>query len=245
MVGPGVLHAGKSGYVYVHKRDDCSLIRFSEAMVPQEGVWTLPTTKSESLASQAQALIKKLMAFVDAIIDRKIANGVTRRRAYTLPGSNGAEWSPMAVNPELELTYAVNVHWPVTLRVESTPYPGGKLWLGGMAKVIRGADVWGNVTAVDYNTGRIRWQVKTPRPMIGGALATAGDLVFTGEADGWFRAYNAESGRVLWSFFAGAGVNAPPASYAVDGKQYIVVGAGGNASFHFKRGNDIIAFTLD
>jgi glucose dehydrogenase len=50
---------------------------------------------------------------------------------------------------------------------------------------------------------------------------------------------------VLWSFFAGAGVNAPPASYSVDGKQYIVVGAGGNVQLDFKRGNNIIAFTVD
>ncbi len=51
--------------------------------------------------------------------------------------------------------------------------------------------------------------------------------------------------RCLWSFFAGAGVNAPPASYSVDGKQYIVVGAGGNVQIDFKRGNNIIAFTVD
>jgi glucose dehydrogenase len=49
----------------------------------------------------------------------------------------------------------------------------------------------------------------------------------------------------LWSFLAGAGVNAPPSSYMVGGKQYIVVGAGGNVQINFKRGNNIIAFTLD
>jgi glucose dehydrogenase len=69
--------------------------------------------------------------------------------------------------------------------------------------------------------------------------------MFTGEGDGWFRAYDAKTGKVLWSFFAGAGVNAPPASYSVDGKQYIVVGAGGNVQIDFKRGNNIIAFTVD
>ncbi len=57
--------------------------------------------------------------------------------------------------------------------------------------------------------------------------------------------YDAESGAVLWKFQAGAGVNAPPASYSVDGKQYIVVGAGGNSTIQSKPGNDIIAFTLD
>ena len=44
----------------------------------------------------------------------------------------------MAVNPELGLTYAVNLHQPMTYHVESTPYPGGKLWLGGAFKVIPG-----------------------------------------------------------------------------------------------------------
>ena len=151
----------------------------------------------------------------------------------------------MAVNPDLGLTYAVNVHQPVMYHVESSPYPGGKLWLGGALKEIPTEQQSGNVTAVDFNTGKIAWQVKTPLPMIGGALTTASGLVFTGEGDGWFRAYDAASGKVLWSFFAGAGVNAPPASYTVDGKQYIVVGAGGNTTIESKRGNNIIAFALD
>ena len=69
--------------------------------------------------------------------------------------------------------------------------------------------------------------------------------MFTGEGNGWFRAYDAKDGKVLWSFFAGAGVNAPPASYSVDGKQYIVVAAGGNDTINSKRGNNIVAFTLD
>ena len=47
------------------------------------------------------------------------------------------------------------------------------------------------------------------------------------------------------AFLAGAGVNAPPAAYSVGGKEYIVVGAGGNTQIDFKRGNNIIAFTVD
>ncbi len=208
---PGVLHGGKSGHVYVHDRDDCSLIRFSEAMVPQENMWVLPTPDG----------------------------------ARMLPGANGGvEWSPMAVDEGLGLTYAINLHQPMTYHVESTPYPEGKLWLGGAFKVIASEQQWGNVTAVDYNTGEIRWKVKTEQPMIGGILATAGGVVFTGEGNGQFKAYDSETGAVLWRFQAGAGVNAPPSSYTVDGQQYIVVAAGGNAQLDYKRGNNIIAFTL-
>jgi PQQ-dependent dehydrogenase (methanol/ethanol family) len=209
---PGVIHAGKTGHIYVHDRKDCSLIRFSDAMVPQENMWTLPTKEG----------------------------------ARMLPGANGGvEWSPIATNPQAHLAYAINLHQPMTYQVESSPYPGGKLWLGGAFKVIATEESAGNVTAVDYNTGKIKWQVKTPEPMIGGILATDGGLVFTGEGNGLFKAYDANDGKVLWQFQAGAGVNAPPSSYTVDGKQYIVVGAGGNTQIDFKRGNNIIAFTVD
>jgi PQQ-dependent dehydrogenase (methanol/ethanol family) len=207
-----VLHAGKTGFVYVHDAKDCSLIRYSEAMVPQEHMWTLPTKEGVRM----------------------------------LPGANGGvEWSPMATDPNLGLAYAINLHQPMTYQVDSTPYPDGKLWLGGAFKVIPAEEQWGNVTAVDYNTGKIRWQVKTEQPMIGGILATAGGLVFTGEGNGLFKAYDSGNGSMLWSFQAGAGVNAPPSSYSVEGKQYIVVGAGGNTQLDYKRGNSIIAFTVD
>jgi len=208
---PGILHGGKTGHVYVHNRRDCSLIRFSEAMVPQENMWVLPTKEGQRM----------------------------------LPGANGGvEWSPMTTNTDLGLVYAINLHQPMTYHVESTPYPGGKLWLGGAFKVIASEEQWGNVVAVDYNTGQIRWKVKTPQPMIGGIMATAGGLVFAGEGNGQFKAYDAATGNVLWSFQAGAGVNAPPSSYTVEGKQYIVVGAGGNVQLNYKRGNNIIAFSL-
>ena len=209
---PGVIHAGKTGHIYVHDRKDCSLIRFSDAMVAQENMWTLPTKEG----------------------------------ARMLPGANGGvEWSPIATNPQAHMAYAINLHQPMTYQVESSPYPGGKLWLGGAFKVIPTEESFGNVTAVDYNTGKIKWQVKTPEPMIGGILATDGGLVFTGEGNGLFKAYDANDGKVLWQFQAGAGVNAPPSSYTVDGKQYIVVGAGGNTQIDFKRGNNVIAFTVD
>ena len=96
---------------------------------------------------------------------------------------------------------------------------------------------------MDYHTGTIKWQVKTSLQMVGGVLATAGGLVFTGEKDGWFRAYDANTGDVLWSFFTGAGINAPPSSWSIEGKQYIVVSAGGTQ--HSVRGYDIVAFALD
>ncbi len=215
---PGILHAGKTGYIYVHDRKDCSLIRFSEPMVSQKDRWTSPS--------------------VTPALDPKAAR--------MFPGANGGvEWSPIATDPAHGLAYAINLEQEMTYTVASSPYPGGKLWLGGAFTNVPGGVQTGNVTAVDYNSGKIKWQVKTPQPMIGGILATAGGVVFAGEANGWFKAYDANSGTVLWKFQAGAGVNAPPSAYTVGGKPYVVVGAGGNVQIDAKRGNSIIAFTLD
>jgi PQQ-dependent dehydrogenase (methanol/ethanol family) len=208
---PGALHGGKTGHIYVHDRRDGRLIRFSDAMVPQENMWVLPTPEG----------------------------------ARMLPGANGGvEWSPMALDPALRLAFAVNLHQPMTYHVEPAKYPNGKLWLGGAFKVIPGEAQWGNVTAVNIDTGKIVWQQKTEQPMIGGALATAGGLVFAGEGNGLIKAYDSRTGKILWQFQCGAGVNAPPVSYTVGGKQYIAVAAGGNTQLDFKRGNSILVFTL-
>jgi alcohol dehydrogenase (cytochrome c) len=215
---PAVMHAGKTGYVYVHDRKDCSLIRFSEPMVSQKDRWTSPTpTKPLDPGS-----------------------------ARMFPGANGGvEWSPMATDPGQNMAYAMNLEQEMTYTVASSPYPDGKLWLGGAFTNVPGGVQKGNITAVNYNTGKVAWQFETPQPMIGGILATAGGLVFTGQGNGLFQAFDSTSGKPLWQFQAGAGVNAPPSSYSVDGKQYIVVGAGGNTQLDFPRGSAIIAFTLD
>ncbi len=208
----GVIHGGKTGYVYVHDRKDGHLIRLSKPMVPQDGVWSLPTASGERME---------------------------------LGANGGVEWSPMAVNPKIGAAYAVNLLQPMTYHVEEAAYPGGKLWLGGAFKTIPGGKQSGNVTAVDYNTGKILWQQPTDEPMMGGALATAGDLVFAGEGNGAFKAYHAKTGKVLWQFQCGAGVNAPAVSYMVNGKQYIAVAAGGNSQLDFKRGNSVFVFALN
>jgi alcohol dehydrogenase (cytochrome c) len=208
---PGVIHGGKTGHIYVHDRSNGDLIRFSEAMVSQEGMWTLPTKEGARMS---------------------------------LGANGGVEWSPMAVNADLRLAYAVNLEQPMTYHVEPAAYPGGKLWLGGAFKGIPGEQQFGNVTAVNIDTGKVVWKARTDQPMIGGVLSTAGNLVFAGEGNGWFKSYHAKTGKVLWQFQCGAGVNAPATSYTVDGKQYIAVAVGGNTQLDFKRGNSVFVFAL-
>jgi PQQ-dependent dehydrogenase (methanol/ethanol family) len=206
------IHGGKTGHVYVHDRATGELIRFSEAMVPQENMWVLPTKEG----------------------------------ARMLPGANGGvEWNPMAVNPKTRLAYAANLHQPMTYHVEEAEYPGGdKLWLGGAFKVIASEKQWGRLAAVNLDSGKLAWKADTAQPLMGGVLATAGDVVFNGEGNGSFNAYDARNGKKLWSFQCGAGVNSPPVSYEIGGKQYIAVAAGGNTQLDFKRGNSVFVFAL-
>ncbi len=75
-------------------------------------------------------------------------------------------------------------------------------------------------------TGKIKWEVNTRSPMVAGVLATAGGLVFTGDAEGYFTAYDAETGKALWNFQCGSGHHASPITYTLDGRQYIAVCVG-------------------
>ena len=208
---PAVIHGGKTGHIYVHDRKDGKLIRFSDAMIPQENMWVLPTEKG----------------------------------ARMLPGANGGvEWSPMAVNEKLRMAYALNLHQPMTYHVEKAAYPGGKLWLGGAFKVVEGEEQWGRVAAVNMDTGKMAWKFDTAQPLIGGALATAGDLLFYGEGNGLFRALDARNGKLLWEYQCGAGANAMPVSYTVKDRQYVAMGCGGNSQLDFKRGNTMFVYAL-
>ena len=75
-------------------------------------------------------------------------------------------------------------------------------------------------------------------------LATAGGLIFHGQSNGDFVARDETDGRLLWRFNTGAGVNAPPVTYTANGRQYVVVAAGGHSLFKFPLGDAVIAFAL-
>ena len=95
---------------------------------------------------------------------------------------------------------------------------------GGSTKTVQ--RLYGSLKAVDPITGETKASLKLDYPNYGGALATAGNLVFLGDSDGTFAAYDAKTLAELWSFNIGTGINAPPITFAVNGKQYVAVLAG-------------------
>ena len=81
----------------------------------------------------------------------------------------------------------------------------------------------GAIKAVDPVTGEVKGQAKIDYPTYGGLMTTAGNLVFMGNIDGTFAAYDAKTMQELWSVNLGTGINAPPVTYSVNGKQYVAV----------------------
>lgn len=162
------------------------------------------------------------------------------------PGAaGGANWSPIAYDSRTGLAYVVALHMPTRYTVHELPATADKPAVRYTMLDLAGGPAWGTLTALDTgNRGKIRWQVKTQQPLVGGVLATAGDLVFTGEGDGNLAAFDSRSGARLWQFNCGAGVNAPPVTYELDGVQYILVAAGGSSIFGYRQGDAVLAFAL-
>lgn len=169
----------------------------------------------------------------------------TEEGVRVLPGANGGNGgAPVAYSPQTGLIYVPGLHQPMLLSRSFQPWEKGHLWLGGSFRLIPDEPEWGIISAVDPATGHIRWQRQVPVPMTGGALTTAGGLLFVGQGTGTIDAFDAESGELLWQFHTGAGVSGAPVTYQVDGVQYLVVASGGHYQTNTPRGDAIIAFTL-
>ncbi len=162
------------------------------------------------------------------------------------PGAaGGASWSPVSLDARSGIAYIAALHMPTRYTVKEIPAHEGKAALSYTTLEPVSGPTWGTLSALDLrNQGKIKWQVKTQQPLIGGVLATAGNVLFVGEGDGHFNAFDARSGERLWQFNCGAGVNAPPVTYEIDGEQYVVVAAGGSQIFGYRQGESLLAFAL-
>ncbi len=170
----------------------------------------------------------------------------TKDGVQSLPGANGGDdWAPPAYSPLTKYIYVMGMNQLMTFTTDNNAGDiPGQIRLGSTFKNVPHGLQNGTFTAIDVNTGKIAWNVTVPQPTMGGALVTAGNIAFMGEGNGWFDAFNAKTGKKLWHFYLGAGVNAPPVAYEVNGREYIAVAAGGNFQMTYPLGDAVAIFAL-
>jgi alcohol dehydrogenase (cytochrome c) len=206
---PAAGQAGKVGNVFIVNRLTGKLLRKSDAFVTQSAnIFAAPNATGISI----------------------------------MPGVNGGSlWQPPAFSPRTHYFYVLGTNQAMiftTIDYKDSK-PGGP-WVGrhtgGVMKIDPSIPSSGALTAIDVNTGKIGWQYKSPRPMYGGVLATASDLLFAGEQTGDFSAFDARTGDKLWTHHFDKGVCSPPVTYRIAGVQYIAVGANGCRGGHVSPG---------
>jgi len=141
----------------------------------------------------------------------------------------GKNWEPSAYNPELGLLFVTakeGCNYIVTKQQDDFVDQGGAVkprerFAGGQPNTPE--RLFGSLKAIDPATGETKLAAKLDYPTYGGVLATAGNLIFVGLPDGTLAAYDAKTLKEAWSINLGTGINAPPVTYSVNGKQYVAV----------------------
>jgi alcohol dehydrogenase (cytochrome c) len=150
---------------------------------------------------------------------------VTKDIAPSLDG--GKEWHPMAYSKRTNMIYVPSYNFSMDLQAKKMEWKRGEWYLG--AKVITFNKGNGAIRAHNGSSGELAWIHPLSTPAVGGTMATAGGLVFFGDAEGYFHAVRDDTGEELWRHNVGTGVHGNPTTWTAGGKQYvaIVAGAGG------------------
>jgi alcohol dehydrogenase (cytochrome c) len=233
----GIAEACKTGWVYILDRTNGKpLIGIEERRVEQE-------PRSATAATQpypvGDAVIPQCPEPLAGWITKCIFGATWDVPVLVSPlGNGGVNWAPMSFSPQTGYLYVTAANRPT-----AWISPGS----GKIAPPAFGAKFSGTLTAIDSHTNKIAWQKKMPYS-IGqgsGTLSTASGLLFHGEPDGNFQAYDARTGELLWQWQTGAGADAPAISYEIDGEQYVAIAVGGVSTQTASSNGDMIwAFSL-
>jgi glucose dehydrogenase len=134
----------------------------------------------------------------------------------------------MSYNPQTGLVYIPTLNLCMDMMGVEPQYKRGAFYLAvdfDLGKAGPGGHL-GEFIAWDPVNQKKVWGNKNDLLYLGGALSTAGGLVFHGDLKGWFYALDAKTGKTLWKFNTGSGISAAPITYTVDGKQYVAVVSG-------------------
>ncbi len=140
----------------------------------------------------------------------------------------GRSWNHAAYSPKTGLFYTTAIEWCQDLTVQKEEPRPGETYFGGIFELRRTpeGEAWSHFDAYDPVSGEKRWSYRSKYPLLASAVATGGNLVFTGDPEGNFMAFDAVTGEKLWSFNTGSGHRGSPITYSVDGRQYVAVPVG-------------------
>src|SRR5580704_17185887 len=215
----GIAQAGKTGWIYILDRSNGKpLVGIAEKPVETDARLFSSPTQPYPVGDAVMPQCPQPLA---GWITKCIFGTIYDMPLLMSPGGNGGvNWSPMAYSPRTGYFYATAADRPQSRIAQGT---------GKTVGPALGAKYGGTLTAVDARTNKIAWQKRMPYS-IGqgsGSLVTASDLLFHGEPDGNFQAYDARSGELMWQWQTGAGADAPAITYEIDGTQYVAIAAGG------------------
>jgi len=194
-------HFDKNGYLFILDRRDGELVRV--------GAFTKTTWGDINASGEVTA-----------------RNEPSPAGTIACPGpAGGKEWNHAAYSPRTGLLYAPVIEGCATFMQKRMEFRESLPYWGGAADVA-GHEQRGSVKAFNASTGALVWSWSNEHPMVSSILATGGDLVFAGEPDGDFNAYDAGNGELLWQFNTGSGLHGNPVTYSVNGRQYIAVPSG-------------------
>jgi alcohol dehydrogenase (cytochrome c) len=153
------------------------------------------------------------------------------RGVVVCPGTfGGLEYGPPAYSPRTGEMYLSGsdmcMRYTAAARATIEHHRPGEPDLAGTVEQVGPAT--GVLAAIEPAGGRLAWSTPLPRPAVGGALATGGGLVFTGDNDGYLYAFAAHSGAIVWRRRLGLRFGSAPIAYEIDGVEYIAVAAGGS-----------------
>jgi alcohol dehydrogenase (cytochrome c) len=165
----------------------------------------------------------------------------------------GKEWHPAAYSPVTKMVYVPFIDGSMDVQAKKQEWKRGEWFLS--SKVLKANPYTGGVKAFNATTGDLVWTRPQSTPATSGIVTTAGGLLFTGDAEGYFWALRDDTGEALWKFNVGTGIHGNPTSFTVDGKQYIAVvyGPGGGSIWplvydelfkHQNRGGGMMVFGL-
>jgi len=209
--------ADRNGFMYVLNRENGDFIR------------GFPFVDKISWASGLDK--KGRPIFIDSNRPGNPADSKDGKKGSTVVATpsflGGKNWMPMAYSKDTELFYVPSNEWSMDIWNEPTAYKKGAAYLGaGFTIKANNDDYIGVLRAMDPKTGKEVWRYKNYSPLWGGVLATAGNLVFTGNPEGYLLGLNAKTGDVEYKFNTGSGIVGSPVTWEMDGEQYISVLSG-------------------